>query len=50
MSEDEDFMKKFEKIDVLQRCPKCGKISLMYKEGKLECANCTYSHDVGTIE
>ena len=50
MNEDEDFMKKFEKVDVLQRCPKCGKISLMFKEGKLMCVNCSYAVDVGSIE
>jgi len=49
MNNDEDWKKDFEKFKVVQKCPKCGQISLKFKEGKIKCSNCSFEQNVGEI-
>ena len=49
MNNDEDWKKDFEKFKVVQKCPKCGQISLKSTEGKIICSNCSYEQNNGKI-
>ena len=48
--DEEDWKKQFEKFKVVQRCPKCGKLSLKFVEGKIKCSDCGYGQDVPSIK
>ena len=51
MDHDEvDWKKQFEKIKVVQICPKCGKLSLKFEEGKINCSECDYEQDIPKIK
>jgi len=38
-----------DKSNVVQKCPKCGELSLKFVKGKIICSKCGYGVDVGTI-
>jgi ribosomal protein L37AE/L43A len=50
MDSNEDWRKEFEKFNVVQICPKCGKLTLKFSEGNLICSNCSFNQDVGEIK
>ena len=37
--DEEDWKKQIEKFKVVQKCPKCGELSLKFTEGKIKCDN-----------
>ena len=45
--DEEDWKKQLEKFKVVQRCPKCGKLSLKYENGKLKCSDCSFEQNIG---
>ena len=45
---EKEFLENFNKPKVLQKCPKCGELSLQYSDGKLFCTKCPYSEDIGS--
>ena len=50
MDNPEDFWKKeVGKLRVVQKCPKCGNLSLKYIEGKLICSDCGFEQSVGKV-
>ena len=50
MNHDEpNFDRKVQKFSVVQKCPRCGQISLSFKEKKIICSNCDYEQKVPTI-
>ncbi len=51
MNHDEEWLrKKFEKVSVVKKCPKCGSLSLTYKEGKLHCSECGFTQNVEKVK
>jgi len=48
--DEENWRKEFEKFKVVQRCPKCGEISLKFVEGKIKCSKCSFEQNVGEIK
>jgi len=48
MNHDEEDWKK-QKFKVVQKCPKCGSLSLKFIEGKIRCESCSFEQDVGGI-
>ena len=50
MNNDEpDFEKKAQKFSVVEECPKCGHISLSFKENRLYCSNCGYDEKIPAL-
>jgi len=47
--DEENWNKEFEKISVVQKCPKCGEVSLKFLHGKIKCSECSYEQNVGEI-
>ena len=47
--DEEDWKKQFEKFKVVQKCPKCGELSLKFSEGKIKCSKCSFEQNVGEI-
>jgi ribosomal protein L37E len=51
MNHDEpEFEKKVPKFSVVRECPKCGQLSLSFREGKIICSNCGYGENVTAIK
>lgn len=51
MNHDEEHWKKqTEKFSLVKKCPKCGKLSLIYREGKIICSGCGFEQIVGKVE
>ena len=48
--DEEDWNKQIEKFKIVQRCPKCGKLSLKFAEGKIKCSDCGFEQNVGEIK
>ena len=48
--DEEDWKKQIEKFKIVQRCPKCGKLSLKFAEGKIKCSDCGFEQNVGEIK
>ena len=46
---DEDWKKQIEKFKVVQKCPRCGDLSLKFIEGKIKCSKCSFEQNVGEI-
>ena len=49
MDKEKDFLEEFKKLKVLQKCPKCGELSLRYVDGKLVCEECSFGQNIGSI-
>lgn len=50
MNHDEPmFEKKLPRFSVVQKCPRCGHLSLSFKENKVSCSNCGYEQKISTI-
>jgi len=50
MNHDEEHWKKqLGKVKVVQKCPKCGQLSLKYEKGKLICSSCGFEQNIGEI-
>jgi ribosomal protein L37E len=50
MNHDEgDWKRQLEKSKVVQKCPRCGELSLKFTEGKIKCASCGYEENVRAI-
>jgi hypothetical protein len=47
--DDEDWKKQFDKIKIVQTCPKCGNLGLKYFEGKIRCSECGFEQSVKTL-
>ena len=47
--DEEHWRKQFEKFSVAKKCPKCGKLSLIYREGKIICSECGYEQNVAKV-
>jgi len=47
--DEENWKKEFEKFKVVQKCPKCGELSLKFSEGKIKCSECSYEQNVANI-
>jgi ribosomal protein S27AE len=47
--DEEDWKKQLDKFKVVQKCPKCGNLSLKYEKGKLVCGNCNFEQNIGEI-
>jgi len=51
MNHDEPhFEKKLQRFSVVQKCPRCKKLSLSYKSGLICCENCGYEEKIATIK
>ena len=44
--DDEYIKKKFEEFSAVKRCPKCGKLSLVYKNNAIYCESCGYEQKI----
>ena len=44
--DDEYIKKKFEEFSVVKKCPKCGKLSLTYRNNAVYCENCGYEQKI----
>jgi len=49
-NDEEDWKKQLEKFKVVQKCPKCGELSLTYAGGKIRCSECGYGQDIPNIK
>jgi len=50
MNHDEPhFEKKMQKLSVAKKCPKCGQLSLSFKNNEVCCENCGYAEKVPAI-
>ncbi len=49
MNHDEPQFEKKLKFSVVEKCPRCGQLSLSFKESKICCSNCGYEEKVPTI-
>jgi ribosomal protein L37E len=49
MDHDDDWKQNLEKFKVVQKCPKCGNLSLKFVEGKIQCSGCGFEQNVGSI-
>lgn len=50
MNPDEvDWKRQLENFKVVQKCPKCGELSLRFVEGKIKCGNCSYEQSIKNI-
>ncbi|MBL7054340.1 hypothetical protein ISS05_01115 [Candidatus Woesearchaeota archaeon] len=50
MNHDEEHWKKqTEKFSLAKICPKCGKLSLSYREDKLICSECDFEQTVAKV-
>lgn len=47
--DEEKWKKQFEEFKVVQKCPKCGELSLKFSEGKIKCYKCSYEQNIGKI-
>ncbi|MBI3035296.1 hypothetical protein HYY71_03150 [Candidatus Woesearchaeota archaeon] len=47
--DEQDILKKIEKISVVKQCPGCKQLSLSYKEGKIQCENCGYEEKIPSV-
>ena len=47
--DEEDWKEQLEKFKIVQRCPKCGKLSLKFAKGKLKCSSCSFEQNIGEI-
>lgn len=51
MNHDEGHWKKqLEKFSLVKKCPKCGKLSLIYRENKIICSECGFEQTVAKVE
>jgi len=51
MNHDEEHWKKqLSKFSLVKKCPKCGKLSLNYREGKIICSECGFEQTVAKVE
>ena len=41
--------KKLQRFSVVQKCPRCGQLSLSFRENKICCSNCGYEERVPTV-
>ena len=48
-NDEEDWKKQFEKFKVVQKCPKCGQLTLKFVEGKIKCSDCGFEQNIGEI-
>ena len=48
--DEEHFKKQFEKFSLVKKCPKCGKLSLNFNEGRLICSECGFEQVIGKVE
>jgi len=48
-NDEENWKKQIEKFKVVQKCPKCGELSLKFMEGKIKCSKCGYEQNIGKI-
>ena len=49
-SDEEDWKKQFEKFKVVQKCPRCGELSLKFMEGKIKCGSCGFEQNTQNID
>ena len=49
MNNNRNWKERFEKTGIAQKCPKCGNLSLQFREGKLRCSECSFEQPVGEI-
>lgn len=50
MNHDEErFRKELEKFSLVKKCPRCGKLGLGYKEGKIICSECGFEQTVAKV-
>jgi len=49
-NDEEGWKKQLEKFKVVQKCPKCGQLSIRYIEGRIKCSNCNFEQNVGDIK
>jgi len=47
--DEEDWKRQIEKFKVVQKCPRCGELSLKFAEGKIKCGKCSFEQNVGNI-
>ena len=47
--DDEDWKNQLGKFKVVQKCPRCGKLSLGFDNGKIKCSDCGYEQDTKNI-
>jgi len=47
--DEEDWKKQLDKVKVVQKCPRCGKLSLKFVEGKIKCSECGFEQDTKQI-
>lgn len=47
--DEEDWKNQLEKFKVVQKCPRCGQLSLKFDKGKIQCSNCGFEQNVGEI-
>ncbi|MBW2976725.1 hypothetical protein KY347_04735 [Candidatus Woesearchaeota archaeon] len=47
--DEEEWKNQLEKFKVVQKCPKCGELSLKYFEGRIKCTNCGFEQDAKSI-
>lgn len=51
MNPDEEYWKKqIDNVSLVKKCPKCGKLSLGYREGKIMCSECGFEQTVAKVE
>tara|TARA_Y100000031_G_scaffold156895_1_gene214001 strand:- start:1999 stop:2154 length:156 start_codon:yes stop_codon:yes gene_type:complete len=48
--DEENWKKQLEKFKVVQRCPKCGELSLKLVEGKIKCSGCGFEQNMKNIK
>ena len=50
--DEEDWKKKLEEVSVVQRCPKCGSLTLSYdkSQNKIKCSKCNYEQNMEKME
>jgi ribosomal protein S27AE len=46
----EHWKRELEKVSLVKKCPKCGKLSLGYAEGRLVCSECGFEQQLGKVE
>jgi len=44
--DEEGWKEQLEKFKMVQKCPKCGNLSLSFVEGKIKCTNCGFEQNV----
>ena len=47
--DEEHFKKELEKFSLVKKCPKCGKLSLRFREDKLICSECGFEQNIGKV-